>query len=187
MRRMLAIFAFAMLLVPSHPAVASLARAISFDEKVAAADQIFLGRVIRTHSAFDSSGRWIVTYSTFQVERNFKGGPEGEVTLVTPGGRVGSLHQETVGVPSFGAGESNIVFVRRAEPGATVLYFDQGAYRVDTDGSGETIVRPVPSELVLLDPSSGKAGSTADEGVRTLEEFERAVRSSLRDIERRSR
>jgi hypothetical protein len=167
----------ALLFVSLTPSLqASVARAVDFDEKVTSADAIIVGRCVRSHSAFDSTGRWIVTYSTFQVSKSLKGFTAGEITIATPGGQVGSLHQETIGVPKFGVGDSNVLFVRTNQEGSTVLNFDQGAYRISDDGQ---IVRPVESHLVLIDSQTGRAKSLADEPARTLEQFESEVRGAL--------
>src|SRR5262245_45622538 len=99
--------ALALLVVPA--AHAAVAAAASFDEKVENAAAIILGKCIRTESKFDPTHRWILTYSTFAVEKSFKGGAAGEVTLVTPGGSVGGLHQETVGVPAFEQGDEHVL------------------------------------------------------------------------------
>ena len=91
--------------------------------------------------------------------------------VITPGGVLNGLHQETIGVPRFSEGEQNVLFIRNDRVGPSVLYLDQGAYRVSEDGQ----VAPVPSDLVLIDSQTGRARSTADEGSRTLEDFERQV------------
>ena len=93
--------AAALVLLAVPAAHAAIAAAASFDEKVDNAAAIILGKCVRTQSKFDPSGRWIVTYSTFAIEKSFKGDTAGEVTLVTPGGSVGSVHESTVGVPAF--------------------------------------------------------------------------------------
>ena len=170
--RRLAISAFGALLISfASSAAATVARAVSFDEKVESAEAIVLGRCIRNHSALDPSGRWIVTYSTFQVTKTLKGNASGEVTVITPGGVLNGLHQETIGVPRFSEGEQNVLFIRNDRLGPTVLYLDQGAYRVTEDRQ----IAPMPSDLVLIDTQTGRASSTADEGARSLEEFERDV------------
>jgi hypothetical protein len=174
----LAALALATLLsVPA--ASAAIAVAASFDDKVDNAATIILGRCIRTESKMDPSGRWILTYSTFAVEKTFKGGAAGEMTVVTPGGQVGSLHQSTVGVPDFREGDEHVLFVKNSRLGPTVLYFDQGTYDVSTDAHGERVVAPLPTNLVIMDTQRGMAVAPADEP-RTVRQFETAVRESLR-------
>lgn len=176
MNRALVAIGFALLLLPSAHAAAAVARAVSFEEKVERADAIFRGRCIRTHSAFDPTGRWIVTYSTFAVDERYKGNSGHEVTLVTPGGKVGSLRQETIGVPSFTEGESSIIFVSSGDRGETVLFFDQGNYRLNRSERGEVMVAPASSELVLIDEAGAPAPRPAAE---TLSEFEGRLRELI--------
>lgn len=170
----------ALLIVALTPdAFPAVARAINFDQKVESADSIVVGDCIRTHSEFDPSGRWIITYSTFRVTRSLKGFSTGEVTVVTPGGQVGSLRQETIGIPKFGVGDSNVLFVRSSSIGPTVLYFDQGVYRVTSGSDGDTVVRPAESDLVLVDTQTGRARAVSDEPTRSLAQFESDVRKVL--------
>jgi len=170
----------ALLLVPA--AQAAVATAASFDDKVDNAAAIILGKVVRTESRMDPSGRWIVTYSTFRVEKSFKGQAAQEITLITPGGSLNGIHQSTVGVPAFEQGDEHVVFVKNTKVGPTVLYFDQGTYDVTTDSHGERVIAPVPTNLVTVDEQRGMAVASADEP-RTLRQFERAVADSLKSME----
>ena len=177
--RLAAVAAAALLAVPA--AHAAIATAASFDEKVDNAAAIVLGRCVKTESRFDPTGRWILTYSTFTVEKSMKGAAMGELTIVMPGGTVGKLHQSTVGVTPFREGDEHVLFVKNTRLGPTVLYFDQGAYDVRSDDRGERIVTPVPTNLVVVDTQRGMAAAPNDEP-RTLNEFEGAVRQSLRTM-----
>ena len=175
--RLLALAVSVALAAPA--AHAAIAAAASFDDKVDNAAAIILGRCVHNESRFDPSGRWILTYSTFAVEKAMKGTVAGDVTLVVPGGTVGSLHQSTVGVPAFREGDEHVVFVKNTRLGPTVLYFDQGTYDVHTEAHGERIVAPVPMNMVVVDRQRGMAVAPNDEP-RTLEKFEQDVRDSLR-------
>ncbi|HEX6179042.1 MAG TPA: hypothetical protein VF057_11835 [Thermoanaerobaculia bacterium] len=166
----LAGFAF----VPRASATVSVAA--TFDEKVEKADAIVLGRVVRQESRLDESRGMILTYTTLQIEKTLKGGAPKEVTIVTPGGKVGDLQQTTIGVPSFERGSENVVFVRNTKSGPTVLFFDQGAYDVVSE-RGEKVVRPVASDAVHIDEQRGMA--VAREHPRALRDFESAVRTSV--------
>ena len=166
----------AVLLLASTPAAGSVARAVEFDKKVEQADSIILGKVTSTRSSWDPSGKFILTYSTFQVEKAFKGAPVPEVTLVTPGGQVGSVRQETAGVPTFVRGDQHVLFVKQGTAGPTVMYFDQGAYKVSKEGR-ELKVAPVATNLVLIDSQTGKV--SGQEPVRSLGQFEGEVRASV--------
>jgi hypothetical protein len=170
-----AVMAAALLATPR--ADATLARAIDFDTKVADSQAIVLGECTRTESRFDVEHRWILTYTTFRVERSIKGQPMQEITVVTPGGHVGDLHQATIGVPVFQRGDENVVFVKSSAAGPTVAYFDQGAYAVTREGN-QRIVTPVPTRAVVVDDQRGMAVAT--EGPKTLEQFEADVRRADR-------
>ncbi|HUP65219.1 MAG TPA: hypothetical protein VM557_08055 [Thermoanaerobaculia bacterium] len=158
-------------------AAASTARVVPFDEKVAVADAIVLGRVTATESQWDPQKRWIVTRTTFAVDRAIKGAPSQSLTIVTPGGTVDGIRQETSGVPSFRKGDEQIVFVKQAEAGATVAFFDQGVYAVSRNASGEPVVEAAPSRLLLVD-QTGRAAAGDPAGPLTLARFEQAVRQS---------
>jgi len=176
------LFALAAAVLLSAPAVhASMAVAATFDDKVALATSIIFGKCVRQESRFDPSGRWIVTYSTFQIEKTMKGNPQPEMTVVTPGGQVGSVHQDTIGIPAFHPGAENVIFVKNSSLGPTVLYFDQGAYDVTTDDRGEKIVSPVLSNLVKIDTQRGMAVAPNDVP-RPLPQFERDVNDTLRSL-----
>jgi hypothetical protein len=163
---------------------ASTARSIPFDQKVEEAEAIVVGKVLSSQSRYDASGRWIVTETTFAVEKALKGHSSPHVTVITPGGSVDGIHQVTIGVPEFRPGDERVVFVRRQRDGtAGVLYFEQGAYTVSGDGS-RRVVEPASSDLVLLDPQTGRAISQS-EPARSLADFERLVERTQRDVQRR--
>ena len=168
----------------STQAGATLSRAISFDEKVGNAAAIIVGRCTSQQSNWDAAHKWILTSSTFVIEKTLKGLPAQEVTIVTPGGVVDGVHQHTIGVPKFTVGDEHVLFVRNTKAGPTVLYFDQGAYEV-IRVRGERIVKPAVSSAVLIDQQRGMA--VTPEGARTLREFEDSVRETIRRGELKQR
>lgn len=175
-RRTALAFATVLALTPIA-AEATISRAVTFDEKVENAKSIIVGRIVEQESSWDANRQRILTYSKFRVEKTLKGEPAQEITIVTPGGTVGDIAQDYVSVPRFNPGDERVVFVRDTRIGPTVLYFDQGAYRVDQDGRGERIVTPLVSSAVLVDFQRGAA--VAPESAQTLRAFESSVRDSL--------
>jgi len=170
-------------LVPLQ-ASATISRAMPFDDKVDNASAIVLGKCINQSSRWDAAGKWILTYSTFRIEKSIKGGPAQEITLVTPGGEVNGIHQETIGVPKFDIGDDQVVFVKNTRVGPTVLYFEQGAYDVETI-RGDRVVKPAVTAAVLVDTQRGMA--VTPEEPSTLREFEDRVRARIKqrqDFER---
>jgi hypothetical protein len=171
--------ALAALLITTD-AHATLQRAIEFDQKVDEAAAIVLAKVARTHSQWDPSHRWILTYSTFTVEQTLKGSAPAEVTLVTPGGAVGNVIQSTIGIRPFREGDENVVFIKNTSSGPTVLYFDQGAYDVKADDRGEKMIVPVSTGAVHIDPQRGTA--VESERPRTMRDFTRDVHDSMERV-----
>jgi hypothetical protein len=165
-------------LLAAAQANASVARAVGFQEKVDAADAIVLGKVVSTETGWDPSRRWIVTRSTLQVEKALKGTPASQLTVVTPGGSIDGIRQETIGVPSFTPGDEHVVFVRSTANGPTVAFFEQGVFDVTRDGRGRPIIEPIASELVLVDDQTGRAAAP-DSTALTLEAFERKVADAV--------
>ena len=159
-------------------AEATLAEAKSFDDKVENASAIFLGRLVSKESRWDNAHRWILTYNRFQIDKSLKGLPAREMTLVTPGGTVGNMTQDAVGIPKFDVGDEHVLFVRNTQAGPTVLYFEQGAYQVVADQRGDKMVVPTVSSAVLIDTQAGKA--VAPESPRSLREFEGLVRDTVK-------
>jgi hypothetical protein len=158
-------------------AQATISRAVKFDEKVEHAASIVVGRIVSQQSSWDAGRQRILTYSKIAVEKTLKGSPAQEVTIVTPGGTVGDIAQDYVGIPRFHTGDENVVFVRQTGAGPTVLYFEQGAYRVEKNSSGERIVTPLVSSAVLVDVQHGVA--TSPESPRSLRDFEKGVRDAV--------
>ena len=159
-------------------AEATIARAVKFDEKVDKAAAIVVGKVVSQQSAWDAKHERILTYSKFQIEQTLKGVPAQEITIVTPGGTVGDIAQDYVGVPRFNAGGEHVVFVKNTAAGPTVLYFDQGAYKVEKDSRGDRIVTPLVTSAVLVDSQRGAA--VAPESPRSLRDFQGSIRESVR-------
>ena len=156
---------------------ATVMQAASFDEKVDHADAIILGHCNGTRSQWDPTGRWILTYADFQVEQSMKGQPASTVTIVTPGGAVGGIHQSTIGMPEFHSGDERVLFVRNSKVGPTVLFAEQGAYEVYQDERGERGVRPVATSAVILDTQRGIAVPL--EQPRSLRAFQGQLQQSM--------
>ena len=164
-----------LILVPVA-ANATIARAMKFDDKVANAATIIVGTCVSQRSEWDPARNWILTYSTFRIEKTLKGNPAQEITIVTPGGTVDGITQEIIGVPRFHQGEEHALFVRNSQAGPTVLYLEQGAYKVVHE-RGERFLQPAVSSAVLVD--TGRGTAVAPEQRRSLREFEGSVRDGL--------
>lgn len=167
----------ALLLIIPLTAEATISRAVQFEEKVDRAAGIVVGKCIAQTSRWDSAHNWILTYSTFRIEKTLKGAPAQEITIVTPGGTVDNIAQEIIGVPRFREGEEHALFVRHSQAGPTVLYLEQGDYRIVADGRGERMVEAAVSSAVLVD--TGRGTAVTPEPPRTLRAFESSVRDTV--------
>lgn len=168
----------ALLILAPVAAEATISRAVKFDEKIDTAASIVVGTVVDQESRWDDQHKWILTYSTIRVEKTLKGAPEQELTIVTPGGKVGTIVQEVIGVPQFREGEENVVFVRDTEAGKTVAFLEQGNYKVVADANGKRMAVPAISSAVLVD--TGRGTAVTPEGPRSLAEFETSVQEHVR-------
>ncbi|HEY0370948.1 MAG TPA: hypothetical protein VGD79_03050 [Thermoanaerobaculia bacterium] len=164
-----------LLLVPVA-ADATIARAVQFDTKVQDAAAIVVGTCVSQRSEWDPAHNWVLTYSTFRIAKTLKGNPAQEITIVTPGGTVDGITQEVIGVPRFQQGEEHALFVRQSQAGPTILYLEQGDYRV-VEERGERVVQPTVSTAVLVD--TGRGTAVAPEGRRSMREFEGSVRETI--------
>lgn len=182
------LFVAALTLATASSASASIARAVSFDEKVASAESVVVGKVVSQRSGPDPSGRWIMTWSTFEVESALKGTAPRHLTVMTPGGSHEGVRQETIGSPEFREGAEHVVFVNDSQAGPTVAFLDQGVYDVVRDSRGRAMVRPTPSRLMVVDQATGKAAPATGEmsAPLALEEFRTQVRASAERSEQRA-
>ncbi|MGN6182825.1 MAG: hypothetical protein ACTHQM_04135 [Thermoanaerobaculia bacterium] len=172
-----------LLLVVIAPLTASatVSRAVAFEEKVENAASIVVGECVRQQSQWDNARNWILTYSTFRVSKTLKGFPAQEITIVTPGGTVGHIAQDVIGVPKFKPGDEHVLFVRNSQAGPTVLYLEQGDYHV-VDDRGEKLVRPA-AEIASMTINTGRGIAAAEEPVRTLRDFEGSIRETIKRTE----
>jgi hypothetical protein len=183
--RFLPLLALVAIALATPAAQAAVAQAASFDEKVDHAAAIILGKCVKTEAKYDPTGRWIVTYATFKVEESIKGDAISQVTIVTPGGSVNGIHQETIGVPVFREGAEHVVFLRNTRVGLTPLYFDQGTYNVADGEHGEKMIVPMPSNVMHIDTQRAMVVASPADEPRTLSQFKNAVSESMRGSAKR--
>ncbi|MFN2442874.1 MAG: hypothetical protein ABR517_09335 [Thermoanaerobaculia bacterium] len=178
----------ALALATASPASASIARAVSFDEKVASAERVIVGKVVSQRSGTDPSGRWIVTWSTFEVESALKGTAPRHLTVMTPGGSHEGIRQETIGSPEFREGAEHVIFVDDTETGPAVAFLDQGVYDITRDSGGRAMVKPTSSQLILVESATGKAASATGETSAAvgLDQFQSRIQDSMRRNEQRA-
>ena len=153
------------MLAAAVPAPGASERELSLDEMVALADDIVVGRVLRSEAQW--RGKLIVTVSTVAVDEALKGTPRGEVAITQLGGT--TVHPR-LGVPvtmsvseeaALSPGEAVVLFVRQTQPGTRQLV--GGA-------QGKLLVRPDPVSGVSTVPGAAHDLLVRrDGGKRTIE------------------
>ena len=117
----------------------------TFDELVARAESVFLGRVVALRSTWVDSraGRAIVTDVTFAIERTVKGTVYAERSLEFLGGTIGDDTLRVSGMPEFHVGDRDVLFVSETgRPVSPLVGFMYGRFRVVRDArTGTELVR----------------------------------------------
>ncbi|PYR60797.1 MAG: hypothetical protein DMF91_11390 [Acidobacteria bacterium] len=143
--RRISLFALAALLGLSRTAAPTSVVAPTFDELVARAESIFLGRVVALRSTWVDSraGRAIVTDVTFAIERTVKGTVYAERSLEFLGGTIGDDTLRVSGMPEFHVGDRDVLFVSETgRPVSPLVGFMYGRFRVVRDArTGTELVR----------------------------------------------
>ncbi len=170
---LVALVAFAGLIAPVAPALATTVVPVPEEALIRAAAAIVIGRVQRIESHTATGGR-IVTDITMAVDEVLKGQLSAtEITLRQTGGRVGNVHAWVDGSPEFEVGERVLVFVRQLPDGTLrVVHLFQGKFSIVVDpASGEETAQrdAAPHGVNVLGANAGRA--------LRLEELKARIRS----------
>jgi hypothetical protein len=130
--------------------------AMTFDELLAGAEDVFLGQVVDQRSEWEEtrSGRVIVTLVTFRIERVLKGAPRIQATLEFLGGTVGEDTLGIPGMPRFRIGDRDVLFLNGViRPVSPVVGLMQGRFQVirDPDRGIDTVRTFAGDAVVSLD------------------------------------
>lgn len=167
--------AFAGLALPS--ATASLLRAMDLAELTTGADQIVVGDVLSSESAWDAEHRSIYSTIEIGVQESWKGSPpaNGRIKIRQLGGTVGQIEMSVPGMPRFTPGERALVFLRRTH----VVGMSQGKRSVRWDSASKCWMADAPDRTGALkvvlrgdartpEPSQGESLDHLRERVRAL-------------------
>lgn len=105
---------------------AAISEKMSFEELVRHSDQIVVGWVVSSESAWNAEQTLIQTTVRVRVAEVVKGAMVDEVRLVVEGGQVGGVAQSGEGAVTFTEGEQVVLFLRRG----AVVGGSQGVFRV---------------------------------------------------------
>lgn len=172
----LAAVAFAVTALPV--AMASLMRSMDLAELTAGADQIVVGDVVLTESAWDSEHRNIYSTIEISVQESWKGSPpsDGRIKIRQLGGTVGEIEMTVHGMARFTRGERALLFLRQAR----VVGMGQGKRRVQWDPGNKQWLADAPEGLELV--SVGAKGSPSlPHGPEALNQLREKIRALVRN------
>jgi hypothetical protein len=139
----LAIVACAVAALPA--AKASLMRAMDLAELTTSADQIVVGEVLSTESAWDGGHRNIHSTIEISVLESWKGSVpnDGRIRIRQLGGVVGEIEMTVYGMAQFARGERTLLFLRQTR----VVGMSQGKRRVQWDSANKQWLADAPGGL----------------------------------------
>ncbi|SNQ62699.1 hypothetical protein [Candidatus Methanoperedens nitratireducens] len=116
-------------LLTVSPAVSASLDKMSVEDLTREADVILIGNILDVQSKWGLQRDKIYTYSTVLVERNIKGGTgEETLTILSEGGRVGTLFIWVEDTPTFLKDEMVLVFLKKSGKEYSVVGMSQGKY-----------------------------------------------------------
>ena len=161
-------------------AVASLMRAMDLAELTASADQIVVGDVLSTESAWDSGHRNIYSTIEIGVQESWKGSVpnNGRIKIRQLGGAVGEIEMTVHGMARFAPGERALLFLRQAQ----VVGMGQGKRRVQWNPNTKQWLADSPEGIEVVS-AANKANPRASDthGPEALDRLRERVRALVRD------
>lgn len=161
--RMLSFLLPAAFFLPATHAT-TLAR-LSLDQLTVGSAAVARVRCVRVESRWENGSIW--TVATADVVETVKGSLPTEITVRTPGGRVGHLTATVDGTPRFTAGSEVFVFLAPLRSGGfTVAGWVEGTFRISRDArtGGETVTQD-SSSFAVFDTATR---SFHTEGIRRM-------------------
>ncbi len=116
-------------LLTVSPAVSASMEKKSVEDLTREADVILIGNIVDVDSKWGLERDKIYTYSTVSVERYIKGGTgEENLTIISEGGRIGTLFIWVEDTPTFLKDETVLVFLKKSGKEYSVVGMSQGKY-----------------------------------------------------------
>jgi hypothetical protein len=138
--------AYAVAALPA--AMATVMRAMDLSELTASADQIVVGDVLSTESAWDTGHRNIYSTIDINVQESWKGATpgDGRIRIRQLGGAVGDIEMTVFGMARFTPGERALLFLRQAR----VVGMGQGKRLVHWDSADKQWLADAPDRSHVL-------------------------------------
>jgi hypothetical protein len=171
-------------LLPAAAGATSVAP-MDLRQMVVASPDIVHATVVSSSSHWNAAHTLVVTETRLQVRAALKGNASGEMTVLTPGGRVGKLLVEVPGAVPLAPGEEAILFlVPDTRGNRYVAGLNRGRFEVTTDPkTGAKVVQRLGGELqALAGAAASKAASAGTGRPLALEPALGALRDLIQDV-----
>ncbi|MCX9011577.1 MAG: hypothetical protein OIN66_10710 [Candidatus Methanoperedens sp.] len=158
-----------------QPVALALMKPMSVGELTGEANVIAIGDIKDTESRWGINKSIIYTYSTISVNRYIKGGNgEETLTIISDGGRVGSLFIWVEDTPTFLKDEKVLVFLKRDGKEYRVVGLAQGKYTLKNgvligSGSEKTPLLEFLQQIESVIPVSDILAQTKIQGTPGFE------------------
>jgi hypothetical protein len=173
----------ALLAMSTAVSATTLAR-MSVAQMTHAAKKIVRARCLANSVAWDAGEIW--TFTTFEVEENWKGAPrDTQIAVGLLGGTVAGLTSSVSGVPRFVEGEEVILFLEPIPRGDfSIVSWMQGTFRVRRDrATDHESVTQDTAGFSTFDPSTRRFESSGIRGI-SLIAFRASVAAALNSGEK---
>lgn len=180
-RRLIPVLAIAVCAVAALPvAMATLMRTMDLAELTATAEQIVVGDVLSTESAWDSGHRNIYTTIDIGVRESWKGAPPSDerIRIRQLGGSVGEIEMTVYGMARFTPGERALLFLRQAR----VVGWSQGKRGLHWDPSGKRWLVDAPDRAGVLGvDTQGRPRAAESNQSESLDRLRERIRALVRN------
>jgi hypothetical protein len=164
-------------LIVISPSVSASVEKMSVEDLTRGADIILIGNIVDVQSKWGLQRDKIYTYSTVSVERYLKGGTgEENLTIISEGGRVGTLFILVEDTPTFLKDQTVLVFLKKSGKEYSVVGLSQGEYTLKngvlTGQKGEEIkLKDFLSQIEAVVPQQESSMQTKTQKAPGFEVF----------------
>ena len=110
-----------------------------------------------TGSSASYRGKVIYTHYRVSVLAQWKGGAQGTIDVLVPGGTANGIRQTYPGTPQLVPGQQYVLFLWASRGGTYTLGFTQGVFNLLKDGAGNLTAVQMPTTETMLAPGTGQA------------------------------
>jgi hypothetical protein len=174
----------ALALLSSSPLLASSIVELNIPQLTKSSDKVVTGKVIDQQTRWDDSGKYLITYSTVQIEDVVRGEAKQKetVTVEQAGGTLDDTTQLVHGMVMLRMNQKLLLFLEKNvnSPVHKVTGFSQGIFQIRRNSSGQMMaVPPRGGDLKVL--SKGLNGkltrSNATQAPRPLDDLLEEIRN----------